>query len=124
MTSDSKQSPTVQIALRLTPYLRDRIKAAAQSNNRSVNSELIATLEERYPAPLDNEAIAKDLLSILNEIYHGKSLEERLAVYKELEKSPLNAELSEPERFLRIMKRLAEIPRNSDGSLDLSEVNT
>lgn len=49
-------SGTVQIALRLTSDLRDRVKAAADQAGRSVNSELVATLEEKYPAP-KNEAI-------------------------------------------------------------------
>ena len=37
--------------LRLPDGMRDRIKAAADSNNRSMNAEIVATLEERYPAP-------------------------------------------------------------------------
>lgn len=31
--------------------MRDRIKAAAEANNRSMNAEIVATLEEKYPAP-------------------------------------------------------------------------
>lgn len=51
MTNDSRSSGTVQIALRISPDLRERIKATAEANNRSVNSELTATLEEQYPKP-------------------------------------------------------------------------
>ncbi|ATQ56211.1 Arc family DNA-binding protein [Paracoccus yeei] len=51
MTDDTKPQGTVQIALRISPDLRERVKAAAEANNRSVNSELTAALEERYPAP-------------------------------------------------------------------------
>ncbi|NDV52157.1 Arc family DNA-binding protein [Salipiger sp. PrR003] len=51
MPTERSQLPTVQIALRITAGLRNRIKAAAAENNRSVNSELVATLEEKYPAP-------------------------------------------------------------------------
>lgn len=40
----------VQIALRISPGLRDRIKAAAKSNGRSVNRELVATLDREYPS--------------------------------------------------------------------------
>lgn len=40
----------VQIALRLPADLRDRVRAAAEAAGRSINSEIIATLEERYPA--------------------------------------------------------------------------
>lgn len=45
---------TVQIALRISPSLRERIKAAAEVNKRSVNSELTATLERAYP---DEDAV-------------------------------------------------------------------
>lgn len=51
MSDDGKQFGTVQIALRISPELRERVKRAADANNRSVNSELTATLEEKYPAP-------------------------------------------------------------------------
>lgn len=37
--------------LRLPDGMRDRIKAAADANNRSMNSEIVATLEDKYPAP-------------------------------------------------------------------------
>jgi hypothetical protein len=31
--------------------LRERIKSAAEANNRSMNAEIVATLEEAYPVP-------------------------------------------------------------------------
>lgn len=37
--------------LRLPDGMRDRIKASAEANNRSMNAEIVATLEEKYPAP-------------------------------------------------------------------------
>ena len=37
--------------LRLPDGMRDRIKDAAARNNRSMNAEIVATLEEAYPAP-------------------------------------------------------------------------
>lgn len=40
-----------QYMLRLPDGMRDRIKAAAEANNRSMNSEIVATLEEKYPPP-------------------------------------------------------------------------
>lgn len=52
MSEEKGEQGTVQIALRIAPDLRERIKSAAEANNRSVNKELIATLEEKYPAPL------------------------------------------------------------------------
>lgn len=52
MGADNDQG-TVQIALRISPSLRERIKAAADANNRSVNKELTTALEERYPPDQD-----------------------------------------------------------------------
>jgi hypothetical protein len=35
--------------------MRDRIAEAAKANNRSMNAEIVATLEEKYPAPLPGD---------------------------------------------------------------------
>lgn len=37
--------------IRLPDGLRDRIRAAADKNHRSMNAEVVALLEENYPAP-------------------------------------------------------------------------
>lgn len=46
---------TVGMMVRMSEGLRDRIKAAAEANGRSQNSEIVATLEEKYPAPVVSE---------------------------------------------------------------------
>ncbi|MFC4731735.1 Arc family DNA-binding protein [Salipiger abyssi] len=38
--------------LRLPDGMRDRIKLAAEANGRSMNSEIVAVLEEKFPAPI------------------------------------------------------------------------
>ena len=38
-----------QFQLRLPDGLKDRIKIAAEANNRSINAEIVATLEGVYP---------------------------------------------------------------------------
>lgn len=38
--------------LRLPDGMRDRIKAAAEANGRSMNTEIVTTLAEKYPAPV------------------------------------------------------------------------
>lgn len=38
-----------KFVLRLPDGMRDRIKAAAEAANRSMNAEIVATLEEKYP---------------------------------------------------------------------------
>ncbi len=40
-----------QFIVRLPDGLRDRIKTAADANNRSMNAEIVATLEAEYPPP-------------------------------------------------------------------------
>ncbi len=37
--------------LRLPDGMRDRIKAVADANNRSMNAEIVATLDKKFPAP-------------------------------------------------------------------------
>lgn len=37
--------------LRLPDGMRDRIKAAAEMNNRSMNAEIVAALERAFPVP-------------------------------------------------------------------------
>lgn len=56
MTAPSKQLD--QFVVRLPDGMRDRIKAAAEANNRSMNAEIVATLLEKYPAPVDPEGEA------------------------------------------------------------------
>ncbi|MDO5643708.1 MAG: Arc family DNA-binding protein [Paracoccus sp. (in: a-proteobacteria)] len=47
-----------QFMIRLPDGMRDRIKAAADLNNRSMNGEIVHTLEEKYPTPVDPETEA------------------------------------------------------------------
>ena len=49
--SDRTPQNQDKYVLRLPDGMRDRIKAAAEANNRSMNAEIVATLEEKYPAP-------------------------------------------------------------------------
>ncbi|WP_072296152.1 Arc family DNA-binding protein [Paracoccus sp. SM22M-07] len=49
MSETQNRTLTEQFMVRLPAGMRDRIKAAAESNNRSMNSEIVATLEDAYP---------------------------------------------------------------------------
>lgn len=42
-----------QVNIRMPDDLRDRIKVASEANNRSMNAEIVATLEREYPQPRD-----------------------------------------------------------------------
>lgn len=44
--------PQDKYVLRMPDGMRDRIKKAAEVNKRSMNAEIVATLEEKYPSPL------------------------------------------------------------------------
>lgn len=46
-----------QFMVRFPDGMRDRIKMAAKDNNRSMNAEIIATLEEKYPDPAKSFSI-------------------------------------------------------------------
>ena len=45
----------------MPPDLKDRVASAATANNRSMNAEIVATLEEKYPAPLSIEEIVASI---------------------------------------------------------------
>lgn len=58
MTAEETRTLQDKFMLRLPDGMRDRIKAAAEAANRSMNSEIVATLEERYPAPFKPDVLA------------------------------------------------------------------
>ena len=70
MSDNETRSLTDKFMLRLPDGMRDRIKAAAEANNRSMNSEILAVLEEKYPQPFAD-------LSGLQIVYHLSRLLEQ-----------------------------------------------
>lgn len=71
--SDSPYPSQTQdkFVLRLPDGMRDRIKAAAEANNRSMNSEIVATLEEKYPRPINRDFDFGDLYRIMDRVHEG-----------------------------------------------------
>lgn len=63
---------TVGLVVRMPENLRDRIKAAADANGRSQNSEIVATLEEKYPAP---KPTGRDLLRFIHAALSRRGIE-------------------------------------------------
>lgn len=55
MTQPSQTDP--QFKLRLPAALKTRIQASAGKNNRSMNAEILATLEHKYPRPTGSSRI-------------------------------------------------------------------
>lgn len=68
-----------KFVLRLPDGMRDRIKTAAEINNRSMNAEIVATLEEKYPAPSPADAIRAAFTELLNTIRSESPNNEMLA---------------------------------------------
>lgn len=63
--------------IRMPDGLRERIKAAADRNNRSMNSEIVGTLEGMYPSRM-NLADIRDYIKQLVEGYRYSPSEEVL----------------------------------------------
>ena len=51
MADEEKRTLSDKFMLRLPDGMRDRIKLAADANNRSMNAEIVALLEEKFPPP-------------------------------------------------------------------------
>lgn len=65
------RSLTDKFMLRLPDGMRERIKSAAENNGRSMNSEIVATLYEKYPAPKfpdEREELLQSFLDILKQM--------------------------------------------------------
>src|SRR3989338_6414110 len=81
--------------VRLPAGMRDRIKVGADLNARSMNAEIVATLEERYPATsVDVRAVDSLLHYIANATTPGQVLERIAEVNAKFEAvgSPLRIE--------------------------------
>lgn len=50
----------------MPPSLKERVRAAAAENKRSMNAEIVATLEEKYPEPQYELEELVEELALLN----------------------------------------------------------
>lgn len=67
--------------IRLPPGMRDRIKAAADAHGRSMNAEIVTTLEAHYPAvSLDVRAVD----SLLHYVSNAATDQERIERVQEV----------------------------------------
>lgn len=88
--------------VRFPPGMRDRIKAAAERNARSMNAEIIAVLEQHYPQPRADVGSLDSLIAYLTAASDPKEQAARLAeVNAKLDAmgSPLRMQESEPGKF-------------------------
>lgn len=65
--TERKQQDQDKFIVRLPEGMRDRIKAAADRNNRSMNAEIVATLEEKYPRLAEGQ-IPDQLIELIVEM--------------------------------------------------------
>ncbi|MDZ7907137.1 MAG: Arc family DNA-binding protein [Gemmobacter sp.] len=61
----------VPLMVRVPEDLRDRIKAAADTNGRSQNSEIVATLEEKYPAPVSAMPDLAEIYRLMDRVHEA-----------------------------------------------------
>jgi len=79
--------PQDKYVLRLPDGMRDRIAAAARANGRSMNAEIISTLEDTYPPDRtieDTIYFAKQILSEYAEVRDFPRLRELREMLAEL----------------------------------------
>lgn len=95
-----------QFVLRFPEGLRDRIKAAAEENGRSMNAEIISVLEDAYP---DEEKLAQiaSELSFMDEIDEIQERLERIrAVQQQLVLEQGKSQLKETDRLIKKADKL------------------
>ncbi|MDO5643445.1 MAG: Arc family DNA-binding protein [Paracoccus sp. (in: a-proteobacteria)] len=105
MTDDDSKFPSEladRFQVRMPAGMRDRIKAAAEANNRSMNAEIVATLEEKYPAPVQSRidrllALAQQLENLAKRREAATSEEEKSNILDEF--IELSAKLSDPREI-------------------------
>ncbi|WP_051520978.1 Arc family DNA-binding protein [Rubellimicrobium mesophilum] len=72
-----------QFIVRLPDGMRDRIRRAAEVNNRSMNAEIVATLEEKYP-PAPASMAFSDLDDLGSYVLQGADGADRQARLEEV----------------------------------------
>lgn len=102
--SDESKYPTriAPYGLRMPPDLKERVEAAAKFNNRSMNAEIVATLEEKYPAPTP----------------FGDALTAAMRAWEEVirEMEEINVQMrstKDPKEVIRLSDRFDEIRQDS-----------
>lgn len=68
MKETESRTLTDKFMLRMPDGMRDRIKIVAETNNRSMNSEIVATLEEKYPAQNAKFETIPEIAAFLNSL--------------------------------------------------------
>lgn len=86
MSKDDSRPLTRDLApfgVRMPPDLKERVESAAKANNRSMNAEIVATLEKEYPAPITGISNYDAIYNLMSYIY--SSMDHIRAASTELE---------------------------------------
>lgn len=84
---DSKLTRDIApFGVRMPADLKSRVAAAAATNNRSMNAEIVATLQEKYPEPTVDDVKAA-LTALLARLDSASTLEEAKAAAQEVERN-------------------------------------
>jgi hypothetical protein len=105
MVQDTPSRHLDKIVVRLPDGLKERIKKAADANKRSVNQELVTTLEAAYPAP-DPDDLGKSMFKMLAQLVqvrqehgYGPGEKERARkAYDQLRELILEADTKSPDK--------------------------
>ena len=73
--TDSAPKQLPPYGFRMPPPLKERVQAAAAQNNRSMNAEIVATLEEKYP---EEVLSAEAFLDYLQRLTRPMSMDESI----------------------------------------------
>ncbi len=67
-----------QYKLRMTPEIKEQIEKAAEENNRTMNGEILARLEESFYWPIRHQALQAENRYLDARLEDAKAIQERL----------------------------------------------
>lgn len=105
--TDSTSRESDKFMLRLPDGMRERIKAVADANKRSMNAEIVATLADKYPHTVAEVSLAQ-VAEWIRHIENASTTDEVLE------------RLDEANTFLRHMDAALQLTTLLDGTSEIS----
>lgn len=134
MAEEQNRTLNDKFMLRLPDGMRDRIKAAAEANNRSMNAEIVAVLEREYPVPEPRDEIHEQYKRIVERLTHSisqaKDVQEKKRLAAEaneaiaaLEGFSANFHYDEErDRIVNVMRVELAIPREYGALIGIGDI--
>lgn len=85
MTDREQRTLQDKFMLRLPDGMRDRIRAAAEAGGRSMNAEIVKTLEAAYPRNATIDALASEIVEKVEAFQRETDAARRAAIMEEIE---------------------------------------